>query len=107
MRHMKVKAVYRRGPMKTFLIKQFKISALFIAFFFAATVSQVLAQTETGVASYYYSDCSSTFYCTGVSFPGCTNSGTIPNSPSQYIVAMNSTDLGSLVACNACLQITD
>src|SRR5580658_6149845 len=93
--------------MKTIFGYQLKIQTLILAFLLAATVSQLSAQTETGVASYYYSDCSSTFYCTGVSFPGCTNSGTIPNSPSQYIVAMNSTDLGSLVACNSCLQITD
>jgi len=59
-----------------------------------------------GGASYYFSNCSSAYFCTGGGFPGCTN-GASSQSPDQYIVAMNSTDLGSIVSCNQCIQITD
>jgi hypothetical protein len=67
-------------------------------------VSNASAQTFGPVdVSYYYSSCSSVFYCTGDSFPGCTDTGSPPNSPNQYIVAMNTADLGTVVQCNQCI----
>lgn len=70
------------------------------------SVYSVNAQTYSGgQASYYYSNCSSAYSCTGGGFSGCTNQS--GSSPNQYIVAMNSTDMGSVVGCNQCIQITD
>jgi hypothetical protein len=91
-----------------FLNKLFTFTCLF----FLLAVSNLSAQTYGPVnVSYYYSDCASTYFCSGVSFPGCTDSTIVipgvtgPVSPAQYIVAMNTADLNSLGICNQCIQV--
>jgi hypothetical protein len=76
-----------------------------------STASPTAAQTP-GRASYYFSDCSSTFPCTGgPGFPGCTSEiapgGGGGNSPVQYIVALGTTEYAGGANCNRCIQVTN
>jgi len=89
---------------KTFQPVSLKKLVLPVCLFSLLIASKASAQTFGPVdVSYYYSSCSSVFYCTGDSFPGCTDTGSPPNSPNQYIVAMNTADLGTVVQCNQCI----